>query len=367
MPYDYSFSHHQLLFCICIILCGKYDYCFFEKQIQNNNFTEGIFGHYFYATMSIKKQAVNPQDDLGFGTQAVSQRVINRDGSINVSRQGLPLFSTIDNYNTLITMSWKKFWLIVIGAYLTTNIVFALIYLAIGVENLNGADGKSPITHFFDAFFFSAQTISTVGYGHISPKGFITNLVAALESMMGLLAFALATGLLYGRFSRPSAKMAYSDVMLVAPYLENSRGLMVRVANRRRNMLVDLSAEIIFSYNEMVNGKPVRRFYNLNLERKQVSIMTLSWTIVHPLDESSPLYQMTHEDLMSSKANFAVLIKAFDDTFSQTVHSRTSYQYDELVWGGKFMPTFYTEQNGRVTLDLTQISNYKTMPLPETA
>ncbi|QJD97628.1 ion transporter [Mucilaginibacter robiniae] len=314
--------------------------------------------------MSIKKQAVNPQDDLGFGTQAVSQRVINRDGSINVNRRGLPLFSTIDNYNTLITMSWKKFWLIVIGSYLSTNLIFACFYLILGVENLNGADGNSPVTHFFDAFFFSAQTISTVGYGHISPKGFATNLVAALESMMGLLVFALATGLLYGRFSRPSAKMAYSDVMLVAPYLNDSRGLMVRVANRRRNMLVDLSAEIIFSYNEMVNGKPVRRFYNLNLERRQVSIMTLSWTLVHPLDESSPLYQMTHEDLANGQANFAVLIKAFDDTFSQTVHSRTSYQYNEVVWDAKFAPAFYTEPDGRVTLDLTKISNHQMIQLP---
>jgi inward rectifier potassium channel len=127
------------------------------------------------------------------------------------------------------------------------------------------------MSHFLDAFFFSAQTISTVGYGHISPRGVVANSVAAFESMIGLLAFALATGLLYGRFSKPSAKIVYSDNILVAPYKENGRGLMFRLANIRKNVLIDLQVEIIFSYNEMVNDKPIRRFFPLEVERKFVS------------------------------------------------------------------------------------------------
>jgi inward rectifier potassium channel len=191
-----------------------------------------------------------------------------------------------------------------------------------------------------------------------------TNSVAALESMMGLLAFALATGLLYGRFSRPSAKIVYSKNLLIAPYLETCQGLMFRLANLRRNILIDLQIEIIFSYNEEVNGKLLRRFFPLELERKRVSILTLNWTVVHPLDENSPLKDMTPEDLQNAQASFAILIKAFDDTFSQTVHSRTSYQYYDMVWGAKFRPTFDRDEDGRIVLDLSRVSEFDVVALP---
>ncbi|WP_426667781.1 ion channel [Mucilaginibacter sp. McL0603] len=310
--------------------------------------------------MAIHKRKFNPEDDLGFGTQPVmkNQPLIRQDGSINVKRRGLPFFNNANNYHKLITMSWEKFWLLVLSGYLVINTIFAFIYLFIGVQNLNGAEGTSTYQHFWDAFFFSAQTISTVGYGHISPRGMATNSVAALESMMGLLAFALATGLLYGRFSRPTAKIAYSENLLVSPYRENCRGLMFRLANLRRNTLIDLQIEIIFSYNEDVNGKKVRRFFPLELERKNVSILTLSWTVVHPLDDNSPLKDITPEDLKNNQASFAVLLKAFDDTFSQTVHSRTSYQFEHMVWDAKFKPSFDRDEDGRIVLDLSRINDY---------
>jgi inward rectifier potassium channel len=316
--------------------------------------------------MAIHKRKFNPEDDLGFGSQPVikSQPLVKQDGSINVKRKGLPFLNTSDNYHTLITMSWPRFWLLVLACYSLINILFAFIYLAIGVQNLNGAEGTNTYQHFWDAFFFSAQTISTVGYGHISPRGMAANSVAALESMMGLLAFALATGLLYGRFSRPSAKISYSKNLLVAPYLETCQGLMFRMANLRRSMLIDLEIEIIFSYNEDINGKLLRRFFPLEVERRRVSLLTLNWTVVHPLDEKSPLKDMTAEDLKKTQASFVVLLKAFDDTFSQTVHSRTSYQHDDMVWGAKFKPAFDRDQDGRIVLDLGRIGNFEEAPLP---
>jgi inward rectifier potassium channel len=316
--------------------------------------------------MAIHKRKFNPEDDLGFGTQPVikSQPLIKHDGSINVKRRGLSYFNTANNYHRLITMGWGKFWLLVLSCYLVINTVFAFIYLAIGVQNLNGSEGVSTYQHFWDAFFFSAQTISTVGYGHISPRGMAANSVAALESMMGLLAFALATGLLYGRFSRPTAKIVYSENLLVAPYRENCSGLMFRLANIRRNTLIDLEMEIIFSYNEDVDGKLVRRFFPLELERKRVSILTISWTVVHPLDENSPLKDITVEDLKKNQASFAILLKAFDDTFSQTVHSRTSYQAEDVIWDAKFKPTFDRDEDGRIVLDLGRISEYAKVELP---
>lgn len=310
--------------------------------------------------MSISHQKINPENDLGFGPQPVikSQPLINKDGSVNVRRKGLSLFNTADNYHTLIKMGWGKFWLLVLCGYLFANLFFASIYVSIG-DGLYGATGNTPFGRFLDAFFFSAQTISTVGYGHISPSGMLANSVAAIESMIGLLAFALATGLLYGRFSKPSAKIVYSDNLLVSPYQENTQGLMFRISNLRRNVLIDLNVEVIFSYNETVNGKLTRRFFQLELERQNVSILTLNWTIVHALDENSPLANITPDELEKTQAAFSVLLKAFDDTFSQTVHSRTSYQYSDMVWDAKFVQMFDRADNGMIVLDMSKISDYK--------
>ncbi|MGF7038379.1 ion channel [Mucilaginibacter lappiensis] len=310
--------------------------------------------------MSIHKEKINPEDDLGFGTQPVikSQPVINKDGTINVKRTGISFFSTSNSYHSLITMSWTKFWAIVLSGYMIANILFAFIYVSLGADSLDGKSGVTFFDHFMDAFFFSAQTISTVGYGHISPQGMAANSVAAFESMMGLLAFALATGLLYGRFSRPSAKILYSKNILIAPY-RGGRGIMFRLANQRRNILIDLEMEVVFSYNEEVNGKTERKFFQLELERKRVSILTLSWTVVHPLDENSPIKDITPEELEKAQAGFSVVLKTFDDTFSQTVHSRTTYQHDDLVWSAKFKPAFERDEDGRVVLDLSKISDHE--------
>jgi inward rectifier potassium channel len=316
--------------------------------------------------MALHKRKVNPEDDLGFGSQPVmkNQPLIKKDGTPNVKRAGLSRFNTADNYHKLITMSWTRFWLLVTGVYIAANTFFAIIYMLIGSDSLFGTNDDLNLNRFSQAFFFSAQTITTVGYGHISPRGLAANSVAAFESMIGLLTFALATGLLYGRFSRPSAKIVYSKHILMAPYQENGVGLMFRLANMRRNILIDLNLEMIFSYNENVDGKDVRRFFPLELERKFVSILTLNWTVVHPITDQSPLYGMTSDDLKRTEAGFAILLKTFDDAFSQTVHSRTAYQADEVVWGGKFRPVFDRADDGRIVLDLSKIDSYDLVELP---
>ncbi|MFD0793933.1 ion channel [Mucilaginibacter litoreus] len=311
--------------------------------------------------MSIRTQKINPENDLGFGPQPVikNQPLLNKDGSVNIKRRGLSRFNTADTYHTLITMSWSKFWVVVLSGYLFTNLVFATAYVVIGKESLDGTSAHNGMSHYLDAFFFSAQTISTVGYGHINPKGVVANSIAAFESMLGLLAFALATGLLYGRFSKPSAKIIYSENILVAPYRDGGKGLMFRLANMRKNVLIDLFVEVVFSYNEVVDGKPVRRFFPLTLERKNVSLLTLNWTVVHPLDENSPLVDMTNEELIRNEAGFSVLLKAFDDTFSQTVHSRTAYTAADLVWNARFMPMFSRDEDGRIVLYLDKLNEFE--------
>lgn len=226
-----------------------------------------------------------------------------------------------------------------------------------GIENLAGIEGKTWMHQFAEAFFFSAQTISTVGYGHISPRGLVTSITAAFESFLGLMAFAIAASLLYGRFSRPTAKFVFSDKILVSPY-KDGLGLMFRMANKRRSQLIELEAELIYSTNNLQNDKMTRQFFPLELERKKINLLTMSWTVVHPMDESSPLHNLTPDDVKTGQGEFIVLIKAFDDTFSQVVYSRTSYHHSEIVWHAKFEKAFGPGHDGIVELDLRKIGHH---------
>lgn len=299
-------------------------------------------------------------DDLGFGVSPTqnNQRMMNKDGSSNLLRKGLPLWKPHEAYNSLIYMSWTKFWIIILLGYIIINTLFASIYVFIGIEHLRGGEGTTPFLHFFDAFFFSAQTISTVGYGHISPSGMAASSIAAIESLLGLLAFAMATGLLYGRFSRPTSKILYSDNLLISPYKEG-KALMLRLANFRSNQLIDVEVQLYLSYNVLENDKEVRKFLLLNLERDNVAILVTSWTIVHPINEDSPIMNFNKDALENSGAEFLVLLKSFDDTFAQTVHSRTSYTASEIVENARFIKASSPSPSGILEFDLSKIGIYE--------
>ena len=260
-------------------------------------------------------------------------------------------------------MSWTQFLGWILLFYLVENVLFASIYMLAGAENLKGADDSVFYGPFWKAFFFSAQTLTTVGYGHIAPNSFLTSAIAAFESMLGLLAFALATGLLYGRFSRPVAHIRFSKQAVFAPYLDVN-GWMFRVINARANQLIDVQVEVSLSRLEKKpDGTPFRRYYGLKLERSKVSFFPTNWTLVHPITTESPLHGCTPEDLEESDAEFLILLRATDDTFSQVVHSRYSYRYDEVRWGHKFRPMFNGSQAGLVTVDLNGLDNLDPAPL----
>lgn len=303
--------------------------------------------------------------DLGFSTKVTEgvNRMLNRDGTFNVKRTGLPLIQSSNMYHRLITMSWWNFNVMVIFSYLIVNLSFASIYYSIGMHHLAGASEGSNKDKFIDAFFFSAQTLTTVGYGRISPLGFWASMVAAVESLAGLLGFALATGLLYGRFSRPVARILSSKMGVIAPY-KNQNAFMFRIANERANQLIDVDIQITFSRVEADKDHvKSRRFYTLKLERRTINFLASSWTVVHPIDEESPLFHIDKHELAASDAEFIVLIKAFDDTFSQTVHSRLSYKPHEIEWGAKFKPMFDSDRRGHTILYLNKISDYETVSL----
>ena len=299
--------------------------------------------------------------DLGLGIKDTGKgnRAINKDGSFNVVKKGSSFFKTNEVYHNLISMSWTKFFLLITSGYVVINLIFAGLYLEVGFENLLGAMGNSSKEKFLDAFFFSSQTLTTLGYGRISPVGTAASAIAAIESMIGLLGFAMATGLLYGRFSRPEAKILYSHNAVIAPYKEQT-AIMFRIANERKNQLIEIEASVTLSYKSEVPN--TRRFFNLKLEISKINFFPLSWTIVHPINEESPLYGLTEQEVLDLDAELIILLKGFDDAFSQTVYSRNSYKCHEFIWGAKFKSMF--ELGKESILHLDKINEFEPVALP---
>jgi len=297
-----------------------------------------------------------PAFDPGFTERygGTLRRIINQDGQFNVRRRGTT-WRDVHPYLYMINTSWPLFLTLIFAAYFAANFLFASIYWAIGIENLRAAENATGVSRFLNAFFFSAQTLTTVGYGNIYPLGNLASTVAAIEALVGLLGLALATGLVFGRFSRPVARIAFSSRMVVAPY-QDGTSLQFRIANRRSNNLMELEARMLLMTVEPGDGQLKRRYTPLALERPQVAFLPLAWTIVHPIDEASPLWGKTAADLTRLQAEFLILIKAFDDTFFQTVHVRYSYRHDEVAWNARFAPAFQPDAQGEMVLDLGRLN-----------
>lgn len=307
------------------------------------------------------KETIEKFEDLGLGAKATAggYRALNKDGSFNVSKSNVPLGERLNVFHSLISMSWTKFIGLILAAYLVVNLLFASIYLSVGVENLTSVRGSNGLSDFLEAFFFSAQTITTLGYGRVAPMGELANTVAAIESMLGLLAFALATGMLYGRFSKPSAKMKYSSCAVIAPY-QDINGFMFRVVNPQQNQLLEVEVNVTVSMKR--KDSDLRDFHFLSLERSHIVFFPSIWTVVHPIDQSSPLFGLERDDLLDSDTEFIVMIKAFDESFSQTVYSRSSYKANELRWGEKFA-YIINHEGGGINVDVGRIDETISMEL----
>lgn len=288
-------------------------------------------------------------NDLGLGLRGGRRRGVNKDGSFNIRRTGLPRFRPYELYHQLIAMPLPRFVLLLLAGFALANACFASIYLLIGMENFARVGGAGMRAEALDAFFFSAQTLTTVGYGHIHPVSPLTNTVAAIESMVGLLAFALACGLLYGRFSRPHARIRFSRQGVVASYREG-RAFMFRIVNERSNQLIEVEASVSLSMIDPTSG--LRVFHMLTLERHRINLFPSNWTLVHPLDEESPLAGLDEAAWHAADVEFIVLIKAFDDTFAQTVYARSSYKAEEVTWGSRFVPMLAVPEQGHPVVDL---------------
>lgn len=299
-----------------------------------------------------------PTFDPGLTQQytGILRRAINKDGTFNVERRGTG-WRDIHPYLFLISLPWPAFLALVFGAYLATNTIFAALYYSLGPGHLLGDGSPEKFYRFLNAFFFSAHTLTTVGYGNIAPVAISSNFIAAIEALVGLLGFALATGILFGRFSRPSARIGFSENALIAPY-EGRTSLQFRILNRRPNALMEMEATVILMLVEGEPGKQKRTFQTLTLERAGIDFLALTWTIVHPIEESSPLFGKTKEDAERKQAEFIILIKGFDETFSQGVRARYSYRFDEIVWNAKFTPAFEVDETGNMVLNIDKVGNH---------
>lgn len=295
--------------------------------------------------------------DTGFSEKASTQtsRLLNKDGTYNVSHHGLSFFERFHLFHWLITMSWSRFLLVVFISFVLINTAFATLYVLVGIEGLSGDVVHGLGDAFLKAFFFSTQTLSTVGYGTISPINTACSTVAAFESFTGVMGFAMATGLLYGRFSKPQPRMIFSRIGVVAPFREGT-ALMVRMANMKGTQYINMSARIIMSRTENENGQDVRKFYNLNLDIDKISLMVSTWTLVHPITEESPFFGVNSDMFLASKPEILVLLNGYDETYSQEVHMRTSYTPEEIKWGVKFTKMLVQEDSGNTRVLFDQIN-----------
>jgi inward rectifier potassium channel len=297
-----------------------------------------------------------PVQDLGFGSvvaQESRERLLNRDGTFNVQRKGLGLWASVNPFHFVLTISWLRFLVLVGMSYIAMNGLFAVAYMLCGPSALQGPALKYFEYRFEGAFFFSVQTLATIGYGGITPVGFAANGLVTLESLVGLLSFALVTGILFSRFSRPIPKIRFSKNALIAPY-RNITAFEFRIANVLRSEIIQLQATVMLSRFEIVGGLKQRRFYELKLERPAVVFFPLSWTIVHPIDDQSPLKGVTEQELLSSDAEFLVLLSGMDETFSQNVQTRSSYKAAEILWNARFRNIFVRDSEGRsISIDVS--------------
>ncbi|MBV8553265.1 MAG: hypothetical protein JOY54_18355 [Acidobacteriaceae bacterium] len=293
------------------------------------------------------------------------KRIINKDGDFNVHRLGRT-WRDFHPYLFLISTPWVTFLLLLTAAFIVVNTLFTGLYMALGTEHIKNAEGGARAWTFLNIFFFSVDTLTTVGYGNMYPAGTPANIVSAAEALTGWLFFAIATGLLFGRFSKPSARFGFSKTMVVAPYMDGS-ALEFRVVNRRSNNLIEVEARVLLMTVEPSGNGVERKYTPLELERRQVLFFPLPWTVVHPIEPSSPLYGKTAEDLERLQAEVMIVVKGFDDTFGQTVHARASYRYDEIVWGAKFVSAFEVGEDGDLVVHLEKIGSVDPQPLPEAA
>jgi len=301
--------------------------------------------------------------DLGFG-EAVARnerkRLLNHDGTFSSGRHGQSLLRSIPIYEHLTAVSWRKFYLGTLVTYLVIAVFFAGVFFALGPDAISGLVASTALDHFAQAFFFSVHTVTTVGYGSLSPATTAANLVVAVEALVGMAGFAVLAALLFARLSRPIADIRFSENAIVAPF-QGATALMVRVVNGSRGELADVSVRVIFSWLEGHGERRRRRFETLDLERSHITFFPLTWTVVHPIDEKSPLRGWDAARLADAHIEILVQVAGFAEVYSQIVRARTSYVAEEVLFDARFVNIMEETESGGGQVDVRRIG--ETQPI----
>ena len=282
------------------------------------------------------------------------KRLLNPDGRIEIVRLGHSNDLWRDRYHTMLTMPWSLFFLWTGLVYLVANTIFALGYLMGGDAIANARPGS-----FADAFFFSVQTMASIGYGAMYPQTLYANILVTIESLVGLMGIAMVTGLTFARFSRPTTRVMFSTVAVISSY-DGVPTLMFRVANQRRNRIIEAQLSLTLVWNEISEeGHAMRRFYDMPLVRSQTPVFALTWTVMHPITPDSPLYGMTDADLIHTDTELVITLTGLDETLSQTVHARHSYGPSDILRNMIFVDLFTHLPDGRFAIDYDRFHQVK--------
>lgn len=287
-------------------------------------------------------------------------RFLDQDGNFNIKRRGMPKAFLNDLYHWLITIRWLKFFGMVVVVYLGINVAFACLYL-LGGDCVVGARSGS----FADMFFFSVQTLSTIGYGGLSPKTPYANVIVTIEAFMGMVVTALLTGLVFAKFSLPTARVAFSNNAIIREF-DGKRSLVFRMANLRTNQIVDATLTVLLAqYEFFENGERFRRLYDLKLSRRRTSMFALSWTAIHIIDEDSPLLDLDVDDWRANEIELVVSLSGVDGTFGHTIQARHSYTLEDMLFDMAFVDMVTPMDDGYIEIDYRPFHQVKPLDKEE--
>ena len=291
---------------------------------------------------------MNPQ------SSPLKYRSLNRDGTDNIDRSQM-VRGIDDLYHVLLSLRWPRFFGTTVLLYVAINVVFGLIYFSLGAGSISGARTDNTLHFLMDCFFFSVQTFSTIGYGVMAPSGFVSNLMVAAEAFTGMLSIAVMSGILFARFSRPTARVKFSHNALVTNH-RGRQSLVFRMANARLNQVAEAQVSVVLLKSEVTpEGHSMRVQYDLPLLRNRSLFFAGSWIVAHVIDQSSPLFGCTARDLEDTNCEIFVSVTGFDETFSQTINARFSYLFDEVLWSRQFVD-MVTRKEGKIFVDISKIS-----------
>jgi inward rectifier potassium channel len=305
------------------------------------------------------------RQDLGLGgklSERSRARLLNHDGTFNVRRNDFNPFHPYNAYHTLLSLPIPRLLALMALGYGATNLFFATLYWLAGPDALAGASAE-PLARFEDCIFFSVQTLATIGYGRLVPATALANVLVAIEALVGLLGFAVLSGLLFARFTRPTAKISFSRNAIIAPY-EGGWALMFRLVNLRNHDLAEVRATVSFARWVEEGGTRSREFDQLALERESISFMPLHWVIVHPIADTSPFHGLTPASFAQADPEIVCLITAADETYAQTVHARTSYDKNDVVWGARFRDMYLFDRDS-IAIDMTRLHDFDPIDAPD--